>query len=87
MASRPQESNKVSLPDNYRVLHQFLQKNAWIEHLEGTSPETILDLIHLRRNDPLLPKLAMHISAFLSYYQVKLGNDYYLRRLIGTRPW
>lgn len=83
--SRPSQLQTMSVPDNYRVLDQFLRKEGWLAHVEGLDPVKLQALITISQNDPLLPNLAKHCAAFLHHYQQTL-TSYYARRLISTRP-
>ena len=85
MQSRPSTNQTVSVPDNYRVVEQFLRKEGWIEHVHGLEPAQLKTLIHLTRDDPLLPNLVDHCEAYLHHHQTNL-KSYYARRLISTRP-
>jgi hypothetical protein len=73
----------ASLPDNYRVLHQFLHREGWMEHVENVEPEELIKL--LEKDEEALPLLHRHIHAYLANQQGRL-RDRYLWRLIGTRP-
>lgn len=83
--SRPTPAHKMSVPDNYRVLDQFLRKEGWLAHVEGLDPSKIGPLISLSQNDPLVPYLAKHCQSYLHHHQESL-TSYYVRRLISTRP-
>jgi hypothetical protein len=75
----------MAVPDNYRVLDQFLQKEGWLAHVEGLDPVKLQALISLSQNDPLVPDLVKHCAAYLHHHQGTL-TSYYARRLISTRP-
>jgi hypothetical protein len=86
IAARPKPELKISVPENYRVTHQFLHRQGWVQHLEGKSPSILQTLVNIKTKDSLLPGLASHIAAFLFHHQKALGDRYTLRRLISTRP-
>ena len=85
MKSRPSIAQVMSIPENYRVIDQFLRKEGWLAHVEGLDPINTRALITLSQNDPLVPYLAKHCQAYLSHHQASL-TSYYARRLISTRP-
>lgn len=85
MRARPSPSETMSMPDNYRILHQFIQKEGWLAHVEGKKPEDLTALVTIKKNDPQLPNLVSHIRAHLDHYQSRL-TSYNARRLISTRP-
>lgn len=85
MNSRPPPSEVLALPENYRVLHQFIHKEGWLQHVEGKEAHVLTPLVAIKRGDAQLPGLASHIYAYLEHYQSRL-RSYHARRLIGTRP-
>lgn len=85
MDNRPSPQLKMSLTPNYRVFHQFIAKERWPELVEGKNIESLMSLVQLKPNDPILPHLKRHVHAHLSQYQAKL-DSHYVRRLISTRP-
>jgi hypothetical protein len=85
MNSRSKPAHTMSIPDNYRVVDQFLRKEGWLAHVEGLDPAKIQHLITLSRDDPLVPHLAKHCQSYLQHHQESL-TSYYARRLISTRP-
>jgi hypothetical protein len=85
IASRPNPSTTISIPENYRVLHQFIKKERWLEHLEGKDVASLVPLVQFKSTDPTLPRLNKHIQAHMAYYQSRLDGSY-PRRLISTRP-
>jgi len=85
MDARPSLSLKMAITPNYRVFHQFISKERWPELVEGKDIESLMALVELKANDPLLPHLRRHVHAHLAYYQAQLDN-HYVRRLISTRP-
>lgn len=85
MSARPSPELKMSITTNYRVFHQFISKERWPELVEGKNVETLMSLVDLKPNDPVLPHLKRHVHAHLGYYQGKL-DSHYIRRLISTRP-
>jgi hypothetical protein len=84
-ASRPPAPTEISLPGEYRILHQFLQKERWIDHVKGKDHNKLVSLVTIRSNDVCMPRLHRHIHAFLVHEQAKLSG-FLIRRLIGTRP-
>jgi hypothetical protein len=85
MAKRPKPSSNMSVPENYRVLDQFLHKEQWLEHVKGFDAEKLTILVAATSNDPDFPKLGGHCEAYLRHHQNTL-NSYHARRLISTRP-
>lgn len=85
MSNRPKAPIEMSVPQNYRILDQFLKKERWVEHVEGLDPSSLRSLIIIRPSDRLAPGLAKHCEAFLQHYQDAL-QSYSACRLIGTRP-
>lgn len=85
METRPRPSEKMSVPDNYRVLDQFLHKEQWAQEVAGRDPKELRSLINVRADDPQLKNLARHCEAFLAECQSSL-QSYAARRVIGTRP-
>jgi hypothetical protein len=84
--ARPEPSPLDSHTENYRVTHRFLKQEGWIDQVEGKDLKQIADLVHLKANDPDLPGIVNHVTAFLVHQQRRLGQHYYARRLISTRP-
>jgi hypothetical protein len=85
MAARANIENKVSIPDNHRILHQFIQREHWLEHVSGKNYKRLMDLVEVSIKDEAMPLLQKHIHAFLAHYQSRIKN-HYIRRLLGTRP-
>jgi hypothetical protein len=85
MAKRPPPSTAMAVPDNYRVLEQFLRKEEWVQHIRDVDPRKLKGLIAVDPNDGRLPKLAQHCRAYLQCHQDSL-QSYHARRLISTRP-
>jgi hypothetical protein len=85
MDARPSPSLKMAITPNYRVFHQFISKERWPELVDGKDVKTLMSLVHLDSNDPILPNLRRHIHAHLANYQARL-DSHYMRRLISTRP-
>lgn len=85
MNSRPPPTELLSVPENYRVLHQFIHKEGWLAHVEGKQPHVLSPLVTIKRDDAQLPGLASHIYAYLEHYQLRL-RSYHARRLISIRP-
>lgn len=83
--SRPQLPVQISLPDNHRILNQFLNKEGWIQHIEGLPAARLVNLYQITLKDMQFPKLARHIEWYLLNIQSNL-NSYHARRLISTRP-
>jgi hypothetical protein len=78
-------SNAASIPDNYRVLNQFLQKERWLEHVRGLDGSVAIELCSCSTKDAVFGSLPHRVHAFLAKYQAK-SNSHFLQRLIGTRP-
>ena len=83
--SRPAPTQLMSVPENYRVIDQFLRKEGWLAHVEGLDPTEIQPLVSLSQTDPLVPHLVKHCQSYLHHLQASL-TSYYARRLISTRP-
>lgn len=84
-AQRPVKPPRVSIPENHRVLHQFLFKEGFVSHLEGQSPADLQTLHHIDLTDLQYPNLARHVEYYLLNLQKKRPSTH-IRRLIGTRP-
>lgn len=74
-----------ALTDNFRVLHQFLQRNEWLSKIDGQKHEDLMPLASYSVRDPVIGTLHKHIHAFFASTQ-QGSNDNYLRRLVATRP-
>lgn len=74
-----------AVPQNYRVLHQFLHKERWIQQIAGLAHDDLIPLAVYSAKDPRFGTIHRHIHAFLAKIQAEIGS-HYLRRLIGTRP-
>lgn len=81
----PQTSNIPAQEENYRVLHQFLHKEAWIQRIQGRNHEDLMAVASYSSKHPIYGTLHKHIGAFLLDMQV-VAQPYYIRRLISTRP-
>lgn len=79
---------ELSVPDNYRTIHQFLHQEGWLTHVEGKNLEMLKTLIDPSNIALSLPKLALHIEAYLNHYQTQIygTHSYHVRRLVSTRP-
>jgi hypothetical protein len=85
IASRPPPSLEISIPENYRILHQFLHKERWIDHVAGLDAPTVIALVTFSGKDDVVGVLLKRVHAFLADVQSRL-RSHPLRRLIGTRP-
>jgi hypothetical protein len=85
ISMRVPPKDTVSLPEEYRVLHQFLQKERWIDHVVGKDIHVLVELVKIGVKDPQLPYLHRHVHAYLAYEQ-SMVTGHYMRRLLGTRP-
>jgi hypothetical protein len=85
MDARPSPSQTMAITSNYRVFHQFISKERWPELVDGKDMKTLMSLVELKSNDPILPHLRRHVHAHLANYQARL-DSHYVRRLISTRP-
>jgi hypothetical protein len=85
MESRPHQTESLSLPDNYRILHQFIQKERWLDHVSGKDHGQLMALVDISVKDAQLPLLQKHVHAYLAHFQSRI-KGHYIRRLIGTRP-
>jgi hypothetical protein len=87
LRSTPPPSTKLSIPDNYRILHQFIAKSRWLEHVAGKDVSTLIPLVAVTHSDPKLPGLKRHIEALLLKLQADLPpGEHFARRLLSTRP-
>ena len=84
-ASRAPSASSASIPDDYRVLNQFLQKERWLEHVQGVDGSVAMEICSCPAKDPVFGSLPRRVHAFLAKYQGK-SNSYFLQRIIGTRP-
>lgn len=85
LAALPAIPVTVSVPDNHRVIQQFLKKALWLEHVEGLPAALIVQLYALDPRDRLFPALLKHVERYLLDSQNKI-NNYYFQRVIGQRP-
>jgi hypothetical protein len=85
LSTRPPPSMEISVPENYRILHQFLHKERWLDHVAGLDLSTIRELSGFSAKEKVIGSLQRRIHAYLAVAQGKL-KSYVLRRLIGTRP-
>ena len=84
-SASPTLPSAMSVPDNYRILDQFLDKEGFLEHVQHLDPLFTQSLINIRADDSRMPNLAKHVQAYLEDLQASL-TDYYAKRLISTRP-
>ncbi|KAF9440176.1 hypothetical protein P691DRAFT_783118 [Macrolepiota fuliginosa MF-IS2] len=80
-----QPSNIPAQEANYRVLHQFLYKEKWIERVQGHNHEHLIPLAAYSIHDNLYGTLHKHLTMLFASLQ-NTTQSYYLRRLISTRP-
>ncbi|KAF5344444.1 hypothetical protein D9756_011280 [Leucocoprinus leucothites] len=71
--------------DDFRILHQFLRKERWLEYVEGHLHEDLIPLVQYSSLDVTYGTLRDHIHSFLATIQSSL-DTYYLRRIISVRP-
>jgi hypothetical protein len=85
--ARPEAPVELSLPENYRVLHQFLAKSRWLKHVEGKDTTILTDLVTVAPTDTDMPGLKRHVEAFLAKLQVSLPpGEHWARRVLSTCP-
>ena len=85
--SIPPPSAELSIPDNYRILHQFIAKSRWLEHIVGKDLNKLVPLVTITPSDHMLPGLKRHIEALLVKLQASLPpGEHFARRLLSTRP-
>lgn len=84
-ARRPVKEVRISIPENHRLMHQFLDKEGWLEHLKKQSPVALNELHKITLKDLRFPNLARHVERYLLDLQKKKPSTH-VRRLIGTRP-
>lgn len=72
--------------DNFRIFHQFLNKQNWLERIQGHVHEDLIPLALYSSSDGLYCTLHIHLVSFFSSMQKELENHYIFRRLISTRP-
>jgi hypothetical protein len=85
IGKRPKRSTEMCVPENYRVLDQFLHKEQWLQHVQGLDAQKLKKLVTLTSKDPDYPMLGRHCEAYLRHHQSTL-HSYHARRLISTRP-
>jgi hypothetical protein len=73
--------------DEYRILHQFLAKERWIQRIKNVpaTHEELMEIVRLPARNPLVMSLAGTLVSLLRKTQNQVDNIF-LRRLIGTRP-
>jgi len=87
LSSAPPPSTELSIPDNYRILHQFIVKSRWLEHVAGKDVSKLIPLVTITPSDPQLPGLKRHVEALLQKLQNSLPpGEHFARRLLSTRP-
>jgi hypothetical protein len=74
-----------SYSDEFRVLHQFLRRERWLERVENEPHEPLMHIASYSTQDTAYGGLHLHINAFLTCAQLAL-NEPYIRRAIGKRP-
>ncbi|EKM81396.1 hypothetical protein AGABI1DRAFT_125786 [Agaricus bisporus var. burnettii JB137-S8] len=74
-----------SQSDDFRVLHQFLRNERWIQRVDGLSHEELMHIVSYSTQDTAYGGLHYHVNAFLTSAQSSLDEPY-IRRAIGTRP-
>lgn len=78
-------SIQQSYSDDFRVLHQFLRGERWLEQVEGYNHEDLVQLCSYSMQDTSYGGLHLHIRAFLSSVQRSMDEPF-VRRSIGQRP-
>jgi hypothetical protein len=84
---REEEAIDGSQIDEVRILHQFLNKEGWMQIVANTklSRKALMDFAHITPRDPTLMKVGSSIYDFLRRVQDSTPNNT-LRRMIGIRP-
>ncbi|KAF5345077.1 hypothetical protein D9756_011154 [Leucocoprinus leucothites] len=78
-------NSSAAQTDDFRILHQFLRKERWLEIVDGRRHEDLIPLVEYSTLDPTYGTLSKHIHAF--FYATQNSIDtYYLRRVISIRP-
>ena len=86
LRSMPPPSTELSIPENYRILHQFIAKSRWLEHVAGKDVTKLIPLVTITPSDSKLPGLKRHIEALLVKLQGSLPpGEHFARRLLSTR--
>lgn len=85
MSAREECPMMVSIPEDYRVLNQFLHKERWLDHVKGLEVKFAIEATAYSTKDKMFSGLHRRIHAFLALVQSRI-HSYTLRRFIGTRP-
>jgi hypothetical protein len=73
--------------ENYRQLHQFLDKEGWVAHVAGFNILELQSLVTLPKTDDPLGEIAPNLCTLLSNIQAIIaGSMFHVRRLLGRRP-
>jgi hypothetical protein len=70
--------------DDFKVLHQFLHGECWLQHVQGFKHEELIDLALYSTFDTSYGGLHSHIFTLLSNIQSKLDEPL-IQRAIGSR--
>jgi len=83
-----QVNDRPAVPENYRNLEHFVQREDWPSLLKGGDTKCFLSLVAEPTEEEGLKELYRQVLVFLDRYQaiLKSGVPYGTRRDLGTRP-
>ena len=79
------ENGGPPMDDNYRVYHQFLVKEGWIERIKDYKHELLMPMIPNIEKNAVYQRMLTLLTGILVRTQ-RFTTDVFLKRLIGTRP-
>lgn len=85
LAAIPKEPLTVTVPDNHRVIQQFLKKEKWLPHVENRPAALLVQLYELAPQDVTFPALLKHVERYMLDSQNNI-NNFFFKRVIGHRP-
>jgi hypothetical protein len=78
---------QVTESNNYREIHQFLEKEGWIEHTANCTASKLAALVSLPCSRDPLSKIAPNLCNLLTNVQDIISKGvFHVRRLLGRRP-
>ena len=81
----PLEEGGIPMDDNYRVQHQFLIKEGWLERVKGHSHQSLMPIVPNINKNVTYQRLLTVLTGLLVKTQ-QFTTAAFLKRMIGTRP-
>jgi len=83
-----QVNDRPAVPENYRNLEHFVEREGWPGLLKDGDVKYFLSLVAAPTEEEGLKELHRQVHVFLDHYQavLKSGVSYGTRRDLGTRP-